>query len=122
MNMREPERRNHQVLLSFERPVSRRDFPSRLKRSKSRGRSAETGEIGVEGIGALDLIADEKSGEAHGCARIQCGLAGSRARAASRRFRYHARAQSGEHRRRCEALRGNPTLAAIAERARPHLL
>lgn len=119
MNMREPERRNHQVLLSFERPISGVTFPLEVGTVRVAGSQRETGEIGVEGIGALDLIADEKGV----VKRMDARESNAALRALAREpllaaFRYHARAgEAASVAVDVKRFAETSTLAAIAERA-----
>lgn len=119
MNMREMERRNHQVLLSFERPVSGVTFPLDLEPVSVSGAQRETGELGIEGIGTLELNAIERGV----LKRMDAREANAALRSLAREpllaaFRYHAR--SGEATTVSVDVRRFPetsTLAAIADRA-----
>ena len=119
INLREPERRTHQILLGFERPASGIKFPVELGLVSVVGAQRETGEIGLEGIGTLELNADEKgvvkrmdSRETHPALRA---LSREPLLAA---FRYHTR--TGETPTVLIDVKRFPetsTLAAIADRA-----
>lgn len=119
MNMREIERRNHQVLLSFERPVSSVTFPLDLGPVTVSGAQRETGEIGIEGVGTLELTANERGV----LKRMDTREANAALRSLAREpllaaFRYHAR--SGEATTVTVDVQRFPetsTLAAIADRA-----
>ena len=119
VNLRETERRAHQILLGFERPLAGLSFPTELGLLSIRSAQRETGEVAIEGIGTLELNADEKgplkrmdAREAHPALR---GLAREAILAA---FRYHARADESlvvpvDVKRFAESA----TLAAIADHA-----
>ena len=119
LNMREAERRTHQVLLGFERPTAGVKFPLDVGVVTITGAQRETGEVAVEGIGSLELNADEKGAvkrmdtkETHAALKA---LAREPLLAA---FRYHMR--GGESVAVLIDVKRFPettTLAAIADRA-----
>jgi hypothetical protein len=119
MNMREPERRAHQVLLGFERPIAGLAFPLEIAPLSVTGAQRETGEIAMEGVGALELTADEKGAVKRMDARETNAALRALARAPLlAAFRYHARdgetaAVAIDVKRFAET----STLAAIADRA-----
>ena len=119
VSLRETDRRAHQILLGFERPLAGVAFPSDVGLVSVKGAQRETGEVALEGIGTLELTAEEKTvlkridaREAHAALR---GLAREAILAA---FRYHARAEEPvavpvDVKRFAET----STLAAIADHA-----
>lgn len=119
MNMREPERRAHQVLLGFERPVAGISFPLEITPVRVTGAQRETGEIAMEGVGALELTADEKGV----VKRMDAREANAALRALARSpllaaFRYHARAEEvAAVAIDVKRFPETSTLAAIADRA-----
>ena len=119
MNMREPERRAHQVLLSFERPIGGVTFPLEVGTVTVTGAQRETGEIAIEGVGTLELTADEKGV----VKRMDAREANSALRALAREailaaFRYHARAgEAATIAVDVKRFQETATLAAIADRA-----
>ncbi|MEO8358570.1 MAG: hypothetical protein ABI672_00960 [Vicinamibacteria bacterium] len=119
LNMREPQRRTHQVLLGFERPVSGLKFPVDLGLVSINGAQRETGEVAIEGVGTLELTAEEKGV----VKRMDTKETHAALKALTREpllaaFRYHARAGEGvsvpvDVKRFPETT----TLAAVADRA-----
>ena len=117
--LREPSRRRHQLLLNLERPSSDASFQADLTLPTVPGAQRETGEVGLEGVGTLELTARE----AGSLRRIDVGETAANLRALAREpvlaaFRYHRRpdetpALSVEVKRFPNA----PVLAALAERA-----
>lgn len=117
--LREPARRRHQLLLNLERPSSDGSFRADLTLPTLRGAQRETGEVALEGVGTLELSAQE----AGSLRRIDVSETGAPLRALAREpvlaaFRYHRRPDetpslSVEVKRFPNAA----VLAALAERA-----
>ncbi len=119
LNVREPEKRRHQFLISLSRATEGGSYRADAPLVALRGAQRETGEVGVQGIGTLDLGAVE-SGTLR---RMDTSEAGPALRGLAREallaaFRYHRRAGEGPALaldvKRFEAA---PVLAALAERA-----
>jgi hypothetical protein len=119
IHLRETERRAHQILLGFERPLASVAFPAELGLVSVRGAQRETGELAIEGVGTLELSAEEKGVLKRMDSREAAGSLRSLAREAIlAAFRYHARADEPvsvpiDVKRFAET----STLAAIADRA-----
>lgn len=119
LTLREPERRRHQILLNLERAVADGSFKTELPLPTLAGAQRETGEVALEGVGTLELDAQE----AGSLRRMDVSETGGPLRALAREpllaaFRYHRRPDEAprlpvEVRRFPTA----PVLAALAERA-----
>lgn len=119
LNVREPEQRRHQFLVSLARPTEGGSYRAEAPIVTLRGAQRETGEVGVEGIGTVDLDVQERGT----LRRMDTSEAGPALRGLAREallaaFRYHRRAGEGPALaldvKRFEAA---PVLAALAERA-----
>lgn len=119
LEVREPEKRRHQFLVSLSRPTEGGSYRADAPIVALRGAQRETGEVGVQGIGTLDLGALE-SGTLR---RMDTSEAGPALRGLAREallaaFRYHRRTGEGPALtldvKRFEAA---PVLAALAEQA-----
>ena len=119
LTLREPERRRHQILLNLERAVADGSFKTDLPLPTLAGAQRETGEVALEGVGTLELDAQE----AGSLRRIDVSETGGPLRALAREpllaaFRYHRRPDEAP--RLPVEVRRFPTaavLAALAERA-----
>ena len=119
LSLREPERRRHQVLLNLERAVADGSFKTELPLPTLAAAQRETGEVALEGVGTLELDAQE----AGSLRRMDVSETGGALRALAREpllaaFRYHRRPDEAP--RLPVEVRRFPTaavLAALAERA-----
>jgi hypothetical protein len=119
LTLREPERRRHQILLNLERAVTDGSFKTDLALPTLPGAQRETGEVALEGVGTLELDAQE----AGSLRRMDVGETGGPLRSLAREpllaaFRYHRRPD--ESPRLPVEVKRFPTaavLAALAERA-----
>jgi hypothetical protein len=119
LTLREPERRRHQILLNLERAITDGSFKTELPLPTLAAAQRETGEVALEGVGTLELDAQE----AGSLRRMDVSETGGPLRALAREpllaaFRYHRRPDEAprlpvEVRRFPTA----PVLAALAERA-----
>jgi hypothetical protein len=119
LTLREPERRRHQILLNLERAVTDGSFKTVLALPTLPAAQRETGEVALEGVGTLELDAQE----AGSLRRMDVSETGGPLRALAREpllaaFRYHRRPEESP-RLPVEARRfpTAPVLAALAERA-----
>jgi hypothetical protein len=119
LSLREPERRRHQILLNLERAMTDGSFETALLLPTLPAAQRETGEVALEGIGTLELDAQE----AGSLRRMDVSETGGPLRALAREpllaaFRYHRRPEEAP--RLPVAVRRFPTaavLAALAESA-----
>jgi Carboxypeptidase regulatory-like domain len=119
LTLREPERRRHQILLNLERAVADGSFKTELPLPTLAAAQRETGEVALEGVGTLELDAQE----AGSLRRMDVSETGGPLRALAREpllaaFRYHRRPDEAP--RLPVEVRRFPTaavLAALAERA-----
>ncbi|MET0554139.1 MAG: hypothetical protein ABW221_13940 [Vicinamibacteria bacterium] len=119
LTLREPERRRHQILLNLERAVADGSFKAELLLPTLAAAQRETGEVALEGVGTLELDAQE----AGSLRRMDVSETGGPLRALAREpllaaFRYHRRPD--ETPRLPVEVRRFPTaavLAALAESA-----
>jgi hypothetical protein len=117
--LREPTRRRHQILLNLERPAADDSFRAELRLPTIRAAQRETGEIALEGVGTLELQAQE----AGSLRRIDVSETAAPLRALAREpvlaaFRYHRRPEETPSlAMEVKRFPNAAVLAALAERA-----
>lgn len=117
--LREPQRRRHQILLNLERPAADDSFRAEVALPTIRAAQRETGEVAFEGVGTLELQAQE----AGSLRRIDVSETAAPLRALAREpllaaFRYHRRPdETPSLAMEVKRFPNAAVLAALAERA-----